>query len=146
MFTSKYNMWIRKISDDLFACRHIGVDVYGKGSCSDPGLACDRSSDDKCLQMLHTSYKVFPCFYTLLHWRTRTVLQCPYTLVLTDIGLSTCWSGWPQDIMRGREGRCGRVSLIIASSSLVLSWWLWPRPQRRGCSRPPQALAWFPRS
>ena len=39
-------------------CRHISVDVYGKGSCSDPGLKCDRSKDDQCLQMLNTSYKV----------------------------------------------------------------------------------------
>ena len=38
--------------------RHMGVDVYGKGSCSDPGLTCDRKSDDKCLQMLNTTYKV----------------------------------------------------------------------------------------
>ena len=41
-------------------CRHLGVDVYGKGSCSDPGLTCDRKSDDKCLQMLNTTYKVTP--------------------------------------------------------------------------------------
>ena len=40
--------------------RHLGVDVYGKGSCSDPGLTCDRKADDKCLQMLNTTYKVTP--------------------------------------------------------------------------------------
>ena len=44
----------------VFMCRHLGVDVYGKGSCSDPGLTCDRKSDDKCLQMLNNSYKVTP--------------------------------------------------------------------------------------
>ena len=46
-------------------CRHLGVDVYGKGSCSDPGLTCDRKSDDKCLQMLNTTYKVTPCLRVL---------------------------------------------------------------------------------
>ena len=42
--------------------RHLGVDVYGKGSCSDPGMACERSKDDKCLQMLSTSYKFYLSF------------------------------------------------------------------------------------
>ena len=45
-------------------CRHIPVDVYGKGSCSDPGLKCDRSQDDQCLQMLNTSYKVSQMDFT----------------------------------------------------------------------------------
>ena len=48
-------------------CRHLGVDVYGKGSCSDPGLTCDRKSDDKCLQMLNTTYKVTLCLSVLTH-------------------------------------------------------------------------------
>ena len=39
-------------------CRHISVDVYGKGRCSDPGLKCDKGEGDQCLQMLNTSYKV----------------------------------------------------------------------------------------
>jgi len=39
--------------------KHISVDVYGKGSCSDPGLKCERSQDDQCLQMLNTSYKFY---------------------------------------------------------------------------------------
>ena len=38
------------------------MDVYGKGSCSDPGMTCDRSIDDKCLQMLSTSYKFYLSF------------------------------------------------------------------------------------
>ena len=38
--------------------QHIGVDVYGTGACSDPGLQCPRSDDKKCLEMLSTSYKV----------------------------------------------------------------------------------------
>ena len=42
--------------------RHLGVDVYGKGSCSDPGMACERSKDDKCLRMLSTSYKFYLSF------------------------------------------------------------------------------------
>ena len=32
--------------------------MYGTGSCSDPGMTCPRSDDDKCLKMLNTSYKV----------------------------------------------------------------------------------------
>ena len=47
-------------------CRHLGVDVYGKGSCSDPGLTCDRKADDKCLQMLNTTYKVTPWLSVLI--------------------------------------------------------------------------------
>ena len=46
--------------------RHLGVDVYGKGSCSDPGLTCDRKADDKCLQMLNTTYKVTPWLSVLI--------------------------------------------------------------------------------
>ena len=40
--------------------RYLGVDVYGK--CGDPGMTCDRSNDDKCLQMLSTSYKFYLSF------------------------------------------------------------------------------------
>ena len=39
-------------------CRYIGVDVYGSGACSDPGLACPRSQDNACLRMLNNTYKV----------------------------------------------------------------------------------------
>lgn len=35
---------------------HISIDVYGQ--CSDQKLVCERSNDDKCLEMLSTSYKV----------------------------------------------------------------------------------------
>lgn len=38
------------------------MDVYGKGSCSDPGMTCERSQDDKCLRMLSTSYKFYLSF------------------------------------------------------------------------------------
>jgi len=41
---------------------YLSVDVYGKGSCSDPGMTCERSKDDKCLQMLSTSYKFYLSF------------------------------------------------------------------------------------
>ena len=37
---------------------YLNVDVYGTGSCSDPGMTCPRSDDAKCLTMLNTSYKV----------------------------------------------------------------------------------------
>ena len=38
--------------------KYLTVDVYGNGPCSDPGLVCPRSDDDKCLKMLESSYKV----------------------------------------------------------------------------------------
>ena len=45
---------------------YLGVDVYGTESCSDPGLTCDRKADDKCLQMLNTTYKVTPWLSVLI--------------------------------------------------------------------------------
>jgi len=39
--------------------KYIPVDVYGSGSCSDPGLSCPRSKDAECLQMLNTTYKFY---------------------------------------------------------------------------------------
>ena len=53
--------------------RHLGVDVYGKGSCSDPGLTCDRKADDKCLQMLNTTYKVTPWLRVLIRAWKRSI-------------------------------------------------------------------------
>ena len=44
----------------IFIFSYLSVDVYGTESCSNPGLTCDRTSDDKCLQMLNNSYKVTP--------------------------------------------------------------------------------------
>ena len=38
--------------------KYLTVDVYGSGPCSDPGLVCPRSDDDKCMKMLESSYKV----------------------------------------------------------------------------------------
>ena len=38
--------------------QHLSVDVFGEGSCSDPGLACPRSQESQCLHMLNTTYKV----------------------------------------------------------------------------------------
>jgi len=39
---------------------HISIDVYGQ--CSDQNLVCDRSDDEKCLQMLSKSYKFYLAF------------------------------------------------------------------------------------
>ena len=36
----------------------LGVDVFGSGGCSDPGLTCPRTHNRHCLQMLNTKYKV----------------------------------------------------------------------------------------
>lgn len=41
---------------------YLNVDVYGTGSCSDPGMTCPRSDDAKCLTMLNTSYKFYFSF------------------------------------------------------------------------------------
>jgi len=39
--------------------KYMGVDVYGSGSCSDPGLSCPRSQDNDCLRMLNNTYKFY---------------------------------------------------------------------------------------
>ena len=92
-----FNCSLFSFSKMLYCCcRYIGVDVYGNGGCSDPGLTCPRSEDSKCIQMLNTTYKVthnsqiisvsqikklMVFFSSISPWKTRhakTMLQRNY--------------------------------------------------------------------
>ena len=54
--------------------KYLGVDVYGRGRCSDPGLQCPQRDENKCMDMLSSSYKVTKSF-TLTFVYIKSILK-----------------------------------------------------------------------
>ena len=77
----------------IFSCciRHLEVDVYGTGWCSDPGLKCDRSQEKTCLEMLDTSYKVTVCLFVFTQFSLLQFYLALENSLCTDYVTEKFW-------------------------------------------------------